>query len=200
MVKLLIYDYVTSVVGNKITLEVEGNEKISAIIDLILPKIGENIKNSTEEKTKNSKNSKNSSGAEKPESLILYLGTTILENNQTLDHYNVSSLTELSLCLYMKVDVKVTVTVLNGINCFGIKYTPLVSILIRSKIKFTMIDQQTIFEIKKKILSACKFTNTKGYPIYHLLLYTLYSCMSTTLHRRISIGEVVFILQNCRVE
>uniref|UniRef100_A0A3B0MPG8 Ubiquitin-like domain-containing protein n=1 Tax=Theileria annulata TaxID=5874 RepID=A0A3B0MPG8_THEAN len=159
MVKLLIYDYVTSTVGNRIILEVEENEKISKIIDLIVPKIKENVKKSCEEKSakNNSINIENGS-----ESLLLYLGTTVLENCKTLDHYNVSSLSELSLCLYPKVDVKVTVTVLKGINCFGIKYTPIFSLLLKNKIKFDTIDQETILEIKKKILSVCNFSNKKG--------------------------------------
>ncbi|XP_952323.1 uncharacterized protein TA12940 [Theileria annulata] len=159
MVKLLIYDYVTSTVGNRIILEVEENEKISKIIDLIVPKIKENVKKSCEEKSakNNSINIENGS-----ESLLLYLGTTVLENCKTLDQYNVSSLSELSLCLYPKVDVKVTVTVLKGINCFGIKYTPIFSLLLKNKIKFDTIDQETILEIKKKILSVCNFSNKKG--------------------------------------
>ncbi|UKJ90370.1 hypothetical protein MACJ_001303 [Theileria orientalis] len=163
MVKLAIYDYVTSVTGNRIYLNVLKDENIKEVKE----KLHLQMKNSLENKDSKSKikraMTKNAAKSElTADSLILYLGAIILEDDKSIEDYNGSDLPELSLSLYARVDIRVVVTTLKGIKCLGLNYTPIFSFIFKKKIVFKMIDQQTVLEIKKQLLSQYQFSNKKG--------------------------------------
>ncbi|BAM40125.1 uncharacterized protein TOT_020000388 [Theileria orientalis strain Shintoku] len=166
MVKLAIFDYVTSVTGNRIYLNVLKDENIKEVKEKLLLQVKNNLDNKdTKTKIKKVKRKNSVKSEMTAESLILYLGAIILDDEKSIEDYNGSDLPELSLSLYSRVDIKVVVTTLKGIRCFGINYTPIFSFIFKKKIAFKMIDQQTVLEIKKKILSQYQFSNKKGETI-----------------------------------
>ncbi|GBE59061.1 ubiquitin, putative [Babesia ovata] len=97
------------------------------------------------------------------EKFVLYSGNKALDNQCQLREYNPVGLPEITFYLYERSFLNITVKVVKHVECCGLFCSPLLSNIFAQKYSFTLLDQETVLELKHNVLGKLtSYVNSRG--------------------------------------